>query len=441
MASVTALEPAEKSFIRLLFIAFGFFGIQYAWAVQYSQMSTFLESLGSVASLTALIWCAGPITGTITQPVLGAISDRTWTWLGSRRPFLLGGALVCATCMILMPNARPIAQALGVHPLLIAALVLWIWDTSINVCQGPIRWLVVDTVNKKQQALTFSLMSFVLAIGASVCFFLGSFITSIQFLFYFGAAAMMITMTWTILTSPEEKLSSIAVNQTEPLRLGTLARDVWRGMADMHPEAKKLCWANGLTWFGGQCMFVFFPLFMAHNIFQSHDPNSAAYILSRQFTSSAWLSYYIVCFVFSLFIGQLTARFSMKVVHTFGLLCMAFALLAMFFASSAAVAVACMGVAGVGWATTMSIPFAWAARYSPEGKGGTHLSAFNTYIAFASFIGSLLVGKVVEATGNDASALLLASGIVFVSILLLQGVKETPAETATREALPEVVPA
>lgn len=443
--AVLSGEPADKSLLRLLFIAAGFFGIQYAWAVQYSQMSTFLESLGSVAWLTALIWCAGPITGTLTQPILGSISDRTWTWLGSRRPFLLGGALVCSLCMVLMPNAVSIGDALGLHPLLVAALVLWVWDTSINVCQGPIRWLVVDTVSKKQQALTFSLMGFMLAIGACACFVLGSFITSIHFLFYFGAAAMLVMMGWTILTSPEEKLPHLEANAREPLRVGSIARDIWHGLADMHIEAKKLCWVNGLTWFGAQCMFVFLPLFMAHNIFGTTDTTSEAYTASRQMTSTAWLVYYVVVFAASLFVGRLSARFSMKAIHTVGLLCMGFSLMGMYFMTTPIQAVVAMGIAGVGWATTMAIPFAWAARYSPEGKGGIHLSAFNTYIAFASFIANLVVGWLVTVTGNDASAMMLAGGVALLSAILLQGVKEEPESETTLalpvEELPKAVPA
>ena len=441
-------EPAEKSFIRLMYIAVGFFGIQYAWAVQYSQMSTFLESLGSVAWLTALIWCAGPITGTFTQPILGAISDKTWTVLGSRRPFLLGGAIVCSICMVLMPNAVNIATALNVHPLLIAGLVLWIWDTSINVCQGPIRWLVVDTVNKKQQALTFSLMGFMLALGAIACFTLGSFITSIHFLFYFGAAAMLLMMGWTIMTSPEQRPAHLEAAQKQPLSVGGIAKDIWQGIVQMHPEAQKLCWVNGLTWFGAQCMFVFLPLFMAHNIFNTTDPNSAAYAESRQITSTAWLAYYVVVFSASALVGKLSTRFSMKAIHTVGLLCMGVSLMAMFFMTTPTQAVIAMGVAGVGWATTMSIPFAWAARYSPEGKGGIHLSAFNTYIAFASFIANLVVGWLVTTTGNDASALMLAGAVALLSAVLLQGVKEAPVHASTpahiepaSERLPEAVPA
>lgn len=413
----------EKSLLSLIILGLGFFGIQYAWAVQYSQMSTFLEKLGSVAWLTALIWCAGPVTGTFTQPILAAFSDKTWTWLGSRRPFLLGGALVCAACMFAMPNAPN---------LLTAALILWIWDTSINVCQGPIRWLAVDVVPQKQQALTFSIMGFILAIGASVCFILGSFITNIHFLFYFGAIALLITMAFTIFGTPEEKLPHIDKLTTEEKKvdLTKIAKETWEALTKMHPEAKKLCWANGLTWFGAQCMFVFFPLYIVHNIFGATDPDSALYIAGRQHVSSAWLAYYVVCFVASLFVGKLSSRYSMKSIHTVGLSCMALSLFFMYFAATPIQALIAMGVCGIGWATTMAIPFAWAARYIPEGKGGMHLGVFNIYICWGSVIASPIAGSVVTWTGNDASALIVAGSVVLLSVLMLQSVKETDEDFA-----------
>lgn len=426
---VSAGEPADKSVARLLCMSVGFFAIQYGWATQYSQMSTFLESLGSVAALTALIWCAGPITGTFAQPILAAISDRTWTRLGSRRPYLLIGSVFASICMVLMPNAKIIAGYLNVHPLLVAAVLLWCWDISINMCQGPIRWLVVDTINKKQQPLTFALMGFALAIGASVCFLLGSIVPSIHFIFYFGAFAMILAMGWTILSSPEQRLNPDAPNSKGSIGFVQLVKEIVRSIIDMHPEAKKLCFVNGLTWFGAQCMFVFLPLYVAHNIFVTHDPDSSLYTASRQLTSSAWLCYYLVCLCFSLLINRLLKQFSMKAVHTFGLLCMGGALLALGFSTSTAQILVYMGIAGIGWATTMAIPFAWAARYSAEGKGGACLSVFNTYLAFASFLANLVSGWLVTITRNDVSALLLAGGVALLSAVLLQGVKETNETT------------
>jgi maltose/moltooligosaccharide transporter len=407
-------QPKVRPFWQLFNISLGFIGIQFAWAVQYSQVSPFLETLGSTAILTALIWCAGPITGTFTQPIIGSISDKTWTLLGSRRPFLLLGALLVAFALFALPNSPN---------LLVAAALLWLLDISINMCQGPIRWLVVDVVHKSQHAFTYSLMGFTLAIGALTAFYIGTVSEDRQFIFNIGALLMLATMGWTILTTPETRRPHHDA-VTEKTTLATIARDTWNGMTQMPREAQLLCWANGLTWFGAQCMFVFFPLYVAHNLYGAMDPSHPLYAEAVQKASFAWLIYYVVCLLASPVAGKLCERISMKLVHTVGLLCMAAGLLSMFFLTEPDQAVIAMGVAGVGWATTLSIPFAWAARYSPEGKGGVHLGVFNTYIAVASFFASLIVGFVVAATGNDASAMVLAGGAVLVSIALLALVKE-----------------
>jgi maltose/moltooligosaccharide transporter len=287
-------------------------------------------------------------------------------------------------------------------------------------------------------------MGFALAIGASVCFFLGSIVPSIQFLFYFGAVAMLLAMGWTIITSPEPKKSHNVQASQEPFGVVQLVKEIARNVMDMHPEAKKLCFVNSLTWFGAQCMFVFLPLFIAHNIFATHDPTSPVYTASRQLTSTAWLWYYLVCLGFSLVISRLLRHFSMKALHTFGLLCMGCALFGLSFSMSATQVVIYMAIAGVGWATTMAIPFAWAARYSSEGKGGACLSVFNTYLAFTSFLANLVSGWLVTITKNDVSALLLAGGVALLSALLLQGVKEITTEVVSAETsseMPEALPA
>ncbi len=174
----TRIQPPveqKKSLFQLLSISLGFLGIQFAWSIQIGQMSLLLESLGSVAWLTSLIWCAGPITGILVQPIVGSWSDRTWTLLGRRRPFLLTGAILTALSLILMPNSKAIGETMfgnliSAPGLLFAALMLWVLDASINITQGPYRALVPDVVPKKQQAMTYALMSFTIGLGAVSAF-------------------------------------------------------------------------------------------------------------------------------------------------------------------------------------------------------------------------------------------------------------------------------
>ncbi len=412
-------QPIEtlprKTFWQLLNISIGFLGIQFAWAIQMGQMSPLLESLGSVAWLTSLIWCAGPVTGIIVQPIVGSWSDKTWTFLGRRRPFLLVGALLTAMSLIIMPNSPN---------LLVAAVLLWILDASINISQGPYRSLVPDTVPKKQQAFTYSLMSFTIGLGSVAAFYIGSIIPNMHNLFYLGAISMLVAMGWTIITTPESKREENQAKSTNPEGFKAFIKQTWDSIAEMSPETKKLCLMHSFTWFGLQCLFIFFPLYVTHNLFHTTDTHSPIYHHGVQIASFCYVILNIVCFVVSPFLGKLCEVFSSKAVHTFGLLCLSLGLLSSFFLTSPEQAMWAMGIIGVGWATTLSVPFAMLAHQVPPGKEGVLMGTFNIFIAAPQFVASTLAGFIVMQTGNDASALILGGLSVLFSAIYLQTVKE-----------------
>lgn len=449
-------QPKDKTFWQLLNLSIGFLGIQFAWAIQMGQMSPLLESLGSVAWLTSLIWCAGPVTGIVVQPIVGSWSDRTWTFMGRRRPFLLAGAILTALSLIAMPNSPS---------LLVAALLLWVLDASINVSQGPYRALVPDVVPQKQQAFTYALMSFTIGLGSVAAFYIGSdipkmrtwaaeFISQFQvpqlatplwnwviapfqglaaafnsipdmhFLFYLGAVSMLVAMGWTIFSTPEVKREPVTGGETTSPGLFAFFRQTWNSIAEMPQEIKKLCLMHSFTWFGLQCLFIFFTLYVAHNLYGTHDTGSDAYKAAIAKASYCYFLLNLVCFVVSPFIGKLCEIFSKKAVHTVGLLCLGGGLLSSLFLASPDQAMIAMAVIGVGWATTLSVPFAILASKVPVGKEGVLMGTFNIFIAAPQFVASTLAGFLVTFTQNDTTALVLGGLSVLISAFLLQWVKE-----------------
>lgn len=428
-ATTTTREPAQKSLWQLLNISIGFLGIQFAWAIQMGQMSPLLERLGSAEWLTPLLWCAGPVTGILVQPIVGSLSDKTWTRLGRRRPFLLVGAILTALSLILMPNSVN---------LLMAALLLWVLDASINISQGPYRALVPDVVAKNQQAFTYSLMSFTIGLGSVAAFTIGSMIPSMHNLFYLGAFAMLVAMTWTILTTPETQRVQPA-EQTPGF--GAFIRQTLQSIGQMPREAKKLCLMHSFTWFGLQFLFIYFSLFMAHNLFGATDSTSAAYTAGVQKASLCYAALNAVCFLVAPFIGKLCERFSKKAVHTLGLACMAGGLLSMPFLTQPDQAMIAMGFIGIGWATTLSVPFALLAAHVPAGKEGVLMGTFNIFIAAPQFVASMFISALkflaaqqfVAATAigflamqihNDAMALAIGGVAILTSAFILQFIKE-----------------
>lgn len=130
---------------------FGFLGIQFGWGLQMANMSAIYEKLGAQPDEIPLLWLAAPMTGLIVQPVVGALSDRTWTRLGRRRPYFLTGAILASLALFAMPHSPA---------LWVAATLLWVLDSSINVSMEPFRAFVADRLDDEQRPLGFVMQSF-----------------------------------------------------------------------------------------------------------------------------------------------------------------------------------------------------------------------------------------------------------------------------------------
>lgn len=168
------MENQLKKFSTVQFLNFclGFFGLQFAWQMRIILSGPVTEHLGATPFLYGLIWLAGPFTGMVVQPLVGALSDKTVSPFGRRRPYLLAGAVIAAVALLVFPNSGRLAMLIqrtfGVEVpiwtgLLIAALMIWVIDACVNVAQGPYRALVPDVVPEEQYSIANSYIS--LAIG------------------------------------------------------------------------------------------------------------------------------------------------------------------------------------------------------------------------------------------------------------------------------------
>jgi maltose/moltooligosaccharide transporter len=191
-------------------MCFGFLGIQFGFALQNANVSRIFQTLGAEIDDLPILWLAGPVTGLLVQPVIGYFSDRTWGPLGRRRPYFLWGAVLASAALIAMPNSPT---------LWIAAGLLWILDASINIAMEPFRALVGDMLPERQRALGYSMQSFFIGLGAVVASALpwvftnwfgfantaadGQVPDSVEWSFYFGAAAFLGAVLWSVLRTRE----------------------------------------------------------------------------------------------------------------------------------------------------------------------------------------------------------------------------------------------
>ncbi|MFV0467529.1 MAG: MFS transporter, partial [Dysgonomonas sp.] len=199
------------TFWQIWNLSFGFLGIQIGYSLQSSQTSRILSALGADPHDLPLFWLAAPIAGLIVQPIIGMSSDRTWTKLGRRIPFILGGAIVAAIAMFFMPNSEIVAHLLP--PVFFGAFMLLFMDCAFNVSMQPFRSLVGDMVNDEQRNLGYSTQSFLTNLGAVVGSFLPFILTyigirnipqdgemvppSVIWAFYVGGASLLVTVLWT----------------------------------------------------------------------------------------------------------------------------------------------------------------------------------------------------------------------------------------------------
>lgn len=216
----TSPPPARKpelSFWQIWNMCFGFLGIQFGFALQNANASRIFQTLGAEMDQIPMLWIAAPLTGLIVQPIVGYLSDRTWTGLGRRRPYFLIGAVLSTLALFVMPNSPA---------LWIAAGTLWILDASINISMEPFRAFVGDQLPVRQRASGYAMQSFFIGVGAVVASLLpfilehlgvantaapGEVPPTVRYAFYAGGMVLLFAVGWTIVSTreyPPERLSA-----------------------------------------------------------------------------------------------------------------------------------------------------------------------------------------------------------------------------------------
>src|SRR6188474_16663 len=209
------MNKPRLSFWQIWNMSFGFLGIQFGWGLQLANMRPIYKSLHAEESSLPYLWLAGPITGLIIQPIIGALSDRTWGPLGRRRPYFLAGAILASIALFFMPDSGTLWMAAG---------LLWILDASINVSMEPFRAFVADKLNVDQRTAGFAMQSFFIGIGATLANALPYIFrsmgvdertaqaadravsvipASVNYSFKIGAVAFLVCVLWTVITTKE----------------------------------------------------------------------------------------------------------------------------------------------------------------------------------------------------------------------------------------------
>ncbi len=446
-------------------MSFGFLGIQFGFGLQLANMSAIYAKLGADASKIPLLWLAGPMTGLIVQPIIGAMSDRTWTRLGRRRPYFLVGAVLASAALFFMPDAPA---------LWVAAAMLWVLDTSINVSMEPFRAFVADKLPDQQRTLGFVMQSFFIGIGAAVANALPTLFAhfgvhgnaangvplAVQYAFKLGAAAFFLAVLYTVVTTPEfppEDMAEFLRRKREHPRYklqpnyvlggallglffgvsrGALvdgALGLWQplggafigavigavlsgpevsaALREMPVTLTRLAVVQFFTWLGLFCMWMMFSLATAQQVFGTLDAKSPAFDQGTLFGGQTFAWYSIVCFLVAFLLAPLAARIGRRQVHALALVLGGLSLFATGFIHDRTLWQCTMIGVGIAWASILSMPYAMLSSALPAARMGVYMGIFNFFIVLPEILASLTLEPVVKQVfHNDPVKVVMLGG-------------------------------
>ncbi|HEX3683593.1 MAG TPA: MFS transporter [Bryobacteraceae bacterium] len=426
------MEKPRLSFWQIWNMSFGFLGIQFGWTLQMNNMSAIYEYLGAQPSQLPILWLAAPLTGLFVQPIIGHWSDNTWGPLGRRRPFFLAGAILSSCALILMPMSGALWMAAG---------LLWILDASINISMEPFRAFVADMLPDEQRARGFTMQSFFIGVGSVAASYLPLLLWRmipptgaararaipeiVRVSFWIGAAAFVGAVLLTIGTTKEYPPSTQERERLKLAKRFDLA-EITHSIAHMPGTMRQLALVQFLTWLGLFCMFLYFAVAVAHNVFGARSTTDAAYTEGVIWAGYCSGVYNTVCFLVAPLLAPVANRLGKRTTHSLCLLAGALGLLSIPLIHEKWLLFLPMIGVGVAWASILSMPYSILAAAIPSNKMGTFMGIFNFFIVIPEIVSSLGFGWIMANwLGNDRMKALIVGGVCFLlAALLMQRVQE-----------------
>lgn len=398
---------------------FGFLGIQFGWGLQLANMSAIYTKLGAQPDDVPFLWLAGPVTGLLVQPIIGAMSDRTWNRFGRRRPYFVTGAVFASIALFLMPDSPAVWAA---------AALLWILDASINVSMEPFRAFVGDKLIDSQRTLGFVMQSFFIGVGASLAnalpyLFHALGVTgstqsgvplTVKYAFQLGAAVFLIAIVWTFFSTtedPPEDLDRFREEAKAKSGASAMFREILDGLRHMPRTMKQLAVVQTLTWLGLFCMWMFFGLAVARHVFGAVDEKTPEFDRGTEWGGVCFAVYSIVTFVVAFALPRVAALTSRKTVHAVALACGGIGLLLVGVIRDPSMLLLSMVGVGIAWASILSMPYAILSSSIPPERMGLYMGIFNFFIVLPEIVAALTFKPLVRHVfGNDPLSVVLLGG-------------------------------
>lgn len=417
------------SFWQIFNMSFGFMGVQIGYSLQNGNTSRILSALGANVEHLSYFWLAAPLAGLIVQPIIGLSSDKTWTRLGRRIPFILVGAIVSALAMFFMPNSEFFAYL--VPPLLFGAFMLLFMDTSFNVTMQPFRALVGDMVSEKQRNIGYSIQSFLINTGAVIGSMLPFVLTwlgvsnipapgekvasTVIWSFYFGGGVLLLSVLWTSFRTreypPEEYAQYHQITEEEKSKKSFLSL-----LKDIPMTMWRLSIVQFFSWFALFMMWVYTTSGVAQNVWHTvpGDSTSAAYNEAGNWVGVIFAGYSLFGALFSVVMARLANKFGRKKVYMLSLLAGGIGLFSMIFIQNQYGLIISMVGVGIAWAAILAMPYAILSAALPASKMGVYMGIFNATITIPQIAAGLLGGVILTLVGGKAILMLGVAGLAMI---------------------------
>lgn len=438
-----SLAKPKLSFWQIINMNVGFFGIQYSFGLQQTAVNPLYSFLDAKPEDLPLLNLAGPMTGLLIQPIIGALSDKTWhpRW-GRRKPYFLIGAIFCSLCLFAFPFSRALWMAVG---------LLWILDAANNTAMEPYRAFIADKLPASQRAMGFLTQSFFTGLGITLAnlslFFFQKIITGesttstgepgipywVYGSFFVGAVCSIASVAWSVIKTPEipPTAEELAALKAEHKNFITPFKEIFTSIIHM----PKTLWQLGLVYlFQWYAMFCYWQ-FISHSIAQSvwhtnAEDNQKLYEEAVGWTGLVNGFYNIITFLSAFGLVWMAKKFGPKQVHIVCLLLASLSLFLLPHIENKYYLFAPMIGFGIAWASMMGVPYIMVVGSIPKEKYGVYMGIINMMIVVPMIIQTLSFGYIYKTflNSNPANAITFAGGLLLIAAFATMRMRVTKNE-------------
>jgi len=435
-------SPPRLTLGQILQMNVGFLGLQFSFGLQQSSMSPIYSYLGADEASLPLLFLAGPMTGLLVQPIVGAMSDKTTSRFGRRTPYFLVGAILCSLALFAMPYSTS---------LWMAASLLWILDAANNITMEPYRAYVGDRLPKDQhptgyimqsaftglaQTLSYLTPSILVWLGMNKDALASNHIPEITLLtFAIGAVVSITTIVWSIWRVPELPLTPQQLSDMQTKKGGALStlKEIGQAIKEMPLAMRQMAWMKLFQWYAMGCYWQYVLYSLSRSLFHTADASTQGFRDAVLVNGQVGAFYNLVAFVAALVMVPFTRKLGAGRVHAFCLTVSGLGMMAIpQMSSEAGLFLPAIGV-GMGWASIMGNPYVMLASSVPPERTGVYMGIFNMMIVIPLLLVAATLPLVYDTwlQGDPRNVMVLAGVLMLFGALATLRVQVPKADTTT----------